>query len=115
MMVPSFLWRSGACSTTEAEKALVAAPVAMPWMVRAAMTQPTFGANTNMSIAPSSTRSAPTRRGRRPMWSDSDPATSRAASRPSAQEAKATVSTQAGKCHCCSKTTSSGVGAPAAR
>jgi len=78
MMAATRFARSGANSNRDAENALVAAPVASPWTTRAAMIHPMFGANRNMIIDASSTTSEPTRTGRRPTKSDSEPAMMRA-------------------------------------
>ena len=64
---PSFLCLAGAYSAAAAVNALTAAPVAMPWTVRAAITQPMFGASRNISMAAASTPRAPMSTGRRPM------------------------------------------------
>jgi hypothetical protein len=80
-------------------KALVAMPVATPWMTRAAMIQPMPGAIMNTTMAASSTASEPTSTGRRPRWSDSEPATRSAARSASVYTAKAMVSIPAGKPH----------------
>ncbi|HEX3678138.1 MAG TPA: hypothetical protein VHU90_00300 [Galbitalea sp.] len=84
MIAPRFLALAGASSRSDAANALVAPPVARPWMTRAAITQPILGAKMNITIEMTSTDSAATRTGRRPMKSESDPATRMAATRPMA-------------------------------
>jgi hypothetical protein len=65
------------------------------------MTQPIFGAAANISIETSSTVRDPMSTGRRPTKSESDPATTSAATRAIAYDANAIVNRPAGNPHCC--------------
>ena len=69
-------WRS----SSAALNAPIAVPVANPWIVRAANSQPTPSAPANATIATISTMSAASSVGRRPTWSEMDPTTSSATS-----------------------------------
>ena len=90
---------SGASSRIAALNELVAAAVATPWMMRAAMIQLIEGETRNTSMETSSSASAPMSSGRRPMWSDSDPMMSSVRRSAIAYTPKATVTIEAGKFH----------------
>ncbi len=80
--VPSRLRFAGATSTSAAVNAVVAAPVAAPCTMRAAITHPMSGPIRNIRFDASWMISAPISTGRRPTWSESDPSVSRAARKP---------------------------------
>ena len=69
-------WRSSSAALMQP----MATPVARPWRMRAANSQTTLGATANTSMATISTTSAASSTGRRPRWSDNEPATSSALS-----------------------------------
>jgi hypothetical protein len=73
---PSRLRDAGAASTTAALSAPLATPVATPCTVRAAISPAMSCASRKSPMATACSTSAPSTTGRRPMWSDSDPATS---------------------------------------
>ena len=83
-IVPSRFRPAGANSTSAAVNAAVAAPLAIPWTIRPAMTQPTSGARRNRRFEPSWTTRRAISTGRRPMWSDSDPRVRAATRNPTA-------------------------------
>lgn len=72
--------RAGGCSSSRAAPtALAAAAVATPCRIRPPYSWPSPWALRNRAAAPASAVSATAIMGRRPTWSDRDPATSRTA------------------------------------
>ncbi len=76
IIAPRRLRDAGAASTTAALNAPLAMPVATPCTMRAPISPAMSSASTKSPIATACSTSAPSTTGRRPMWSDSDPATS---------------------------------------
>ena len=75
-IVPFALFRS----SIPAPMAPAAAPVAAPWMTRAISSCGTPAAEVNTTMTRAWTAMAASSTGRRPMWSDSEPTVSSAAS-----------------------------------
>jgi hypothetical protein len=90
---PRFGRRIGENSTSPAASAPVAVPVAMPCTTRARMSAPTPPAVQKITVPTAATRREAISTGRRPRWSLSDPAVSRAPSNPATYTAKTTVRT----------------------